>query len=168
MYKERLRCYIEQAIVRQPLASSNTFADFYIDLKTLFLRPEALQLLAHRIAPYLHNIDAIGGSELEVALLVPAITYLYNVPGFVIRKHPHAQQQPRPQPCDSQLISPIDLTDRHVLLIDDVYTTGTSLKAAKEFLYTQGANVNTLVIVNSSENHTIPSLYTVDATGQLL
>jgi orotate phosphoribosyltransferase len=116
------------------LASGRT-SDFYVDIKKIFLDPEALELLGHCMVRRWYEvggpIGAVGGMTLGADPLIASFVLAArssgrSVPGFIVRKQPksHGTQQ--------FLEGAADLArGTEVLLLEDVVTSGgSSIKTA--------------------------------------
>lgn len=133
--------------------SSGKISNYYLDGRIITLTPEGAYLVASIILDKLKGkkIDAIGGPTLGADPIVGAIACLSHlnkspIKTFIVRKEPKGHGRAR------QIEGPVIKRGSHVVLIDDVATTGKALIEAKMALKRTGIRVNrAFVIVDRCE-----------------
>lgn len=115
--------------------SSGKESDFYIDARRVTLSPEGANLCAKIILNILKDekVDAIGGPTMGADPLVGAIAAISFEQGqpidtFIVRK------APKPYGKQQQIEGPLLKSGAHVVLIDDVATTGQSFLQSMDVL----------------------------------
>jgi orotate phosphoribosyltransferase len=116
--------------------ASGRSSDFYVDVKRIFLDPEAIDLLGQALVSCWQNSDlqvrAVGGMTLGADPLITSFVLKarevgFDVPGFIVRKEPkgHGTQQ--------YLEGAGDIPEgSEVLILEDVVTSGgSSIKTAE-------------------------------------
>ncbi|HOD11762.1 MAG TPA: orotate phosphoribosyltransferase [Candidatus Omnitrophota bacterium] len=125
------------------ILSSGKTSDYYIDARRVTLSAQGAYLSAKVILGLVCNdvFDAIGGPTLGADPLVGAIASLSfqqkkPVRTFIVRKapKPHGKQQ--------QIEGPLLEKEAHVILIDDVATTGKAFIEALAVMKKEGFVVN--------------------------
>jgi orotate phosphoribosyltransferase len=135
---DRLREILMERAVRFgtfTLASGRT-SDFYVDVKRIFLDPEAIDLIGQALVATWKNTGssatAVGGMTLGADPLITSFVLKardagHHIPGFIVRKEPkgHGTQQ--------YLEGAGDIPDgSDVLVLEDVVTSGgSSIKTAE-------------------------------------
>ncbi|MCI4365615.1 MAG: orotate phosphoribosyltransferase [Thermoplasmata archaeon] len=126
------------------LASGET-SDVYVDVKRAWTDPARLQLLARALAARVGTTDRLAGMELGAVPLVVATALVTGHPYVVLRKAPkeHGTQQPFEGSIPR---------GSHVLLIEDVATTGGSSLRSVEIIREAGGKVDRVVVVVDRES----------------
>lgn len=128
------------------LASGNT-SEYFFDLKPTMLDPRGATLIAYRVLQMTEPfpIEAIGGMAIGAIPIVAAtVARSYQserpLPGFYVRKEikDHGTQR---------LIDGLDVNGRHVILVEDVTTTGGSLLKAAMAVRSHGGVVSHAITV---------------------
>ncbi len=108
--------------------SSGKESDFYIDARRVTLSPAGANLCARIILEMFKNekMDAIGGPTLGADPIVGAVAALSYEMGkpvnaFIVRK------APKPYGKQQQIEGPLLQEGDHIVLFDDVVTTGKSI-----------------------------------------
>lgn len=149
-----LRGFIKEAGVRRSGGMTSTSGKplaWLLDMRRVFMRPEYLAEIVdqfwERFAP--EGSVQIGGMEVAAIPLLTAILQAgyrrgHQVNGFIIRKErkPHGLQQ---------LIEG-ELTDRPIMLVDDIMNSGSSLERARSVLAEAGRKVAEVFVVVDFES----------------
>ena len=119
------------------ILSSGAKSDVYYDIKEAMGEPENLhefiRILLDKRYRDLKNIDVIAGIEYGGIPLAVGLSLYTDIPYVIIRKHAKSHGT-------KQLLEGYKKKGR-VLLLDDVRTSGSSLKNAKEYLESLGYKV---------------------------
>ncbi len=126
------------------LASGET-SDVYIDVKRAWPEPARLDLLARALAARVGNAERLAGMELGAVPLVVATALKTGRPYVVLRKA--AKEHGTRQAYEGDVP-----TGSHVLLIEDVSTTGGSSLRSIEILRAAGAEVDRALVVVDRES----------------
>ena len=124
--------------------TSGEKSDVYIDVKRAWTEPARLDLLARALAARVGSADRLAGMELGAVPLVVATALRTGRPYLVLRKA--AREHGTRQPYEGDVPS-----GTHVLLIEDVSTTGGSSVRSVEILRTAGATVDRALVVVDRE-----------------
>lgn len=128
------------------LAAGDT-SQYFFDLKPTMLDPLGATLIADRVVAMLehYQVSAIGGLAIGAVPIVAATvarSYRSEQPirGFYVRKEAkdHGTRQ---------LIDGLDVNGLHVMLVEDVTTTGGSLLKAAQAVREAGATVSHAITV---------------------
>lgn len=151
---DRLLTLIKHKSLRRgtfTLASGAT-SDFFFDLKPTMLDPLGATLIAERVMNLAHTLhgEAIGGMAIgAIPIIAATVARSYRserpMPGFYVRKEvkDHGTQQ---------LIDGLDVNGLHVILVEDVTTTGGSLlKAAMAVRNSGGVVSHAITVVDRLE-----------------
>ncbi|MCM8762812.1 MAG: orotate phosphoribosyltransferase [Candidatus Omnitrophica bacterium] len=154
-YKLRLLELLKEKAVQKGRIklSSGKISNFYVDGRLITLTPVGAWLVANIILRMLKGkkIDAVGGPTLGADPIVGALAcmaYLRNIPlkTFIVRKKKKEHGMRR------LVEGPQLKKGSHVVLIDDVATTGSSLIEAKEILNKMGIKIEyAIVLVDRQE-----------------
>jgi orotate phosphoribosyltransferase len=125
------------------LASGKT-SSYYVDIKRAVTRPDLLRMIGEAIAPYAANADRIAGVELGAVPIAAAVSLASNKPFLMVRKA--TKEHGTKKDYEGELAK----GDR-VLFVEDVVTTGGTLRAAIERLRSQGAVIEDVVAVVDRE-----------------
>ena len=135
--KEKLKQLIQDKYMKKGefLLSSGKKSNLYFDIKSLMLDPKGAPLIAQEMEKLItlgndevKKIIVLGGLELGAALLAPLMAYR-GFQTFVLRKNAKNHGLD-----DGKLIGFVNWGSQ-VMLIDDVITTGNSVKYCEEMLY---------------------------------
>ncbi len=146
---------MERALTRGDyLLSGGVRSDFYIDKFRLFSDPHVLRRIARMFSPIVAKSqpDLIAGTELGGVILATAVSQMADVPMIVVRKAPKSYGAF----ADEYVEGPFE-AGQHVLLLEDVVTSGREVLAAKARLEELGLKV-TLYAVVSRGLAPLPSL----------
>ncbi len=125
------------------LASGKT-SSYYIDIKRAITRPEILRTIAEAMAPSAARADRVAGVELGAVPIAAAVSLASNKPYLMIRKA--SKEHGTKKEFEGDLVK----GDR-VLFVEDVVTTGGTLRAAIERVRAHGATVEDVVAVVDRE-----------------
>lgn len=137
--------------------SSGRRSRFYVNVKTTMMHPLGAALCARGLLEKLHGLraDYIGGLEMGAVPLLSVVSAFSAdlgapLPSFFVRKKPklHGTQL---------LIEGMDdiggetLSGKHVVLIDDVATSGGSILKAVEQIKTAGGTMSDAIVILDRE-----------------
>jgi orotate phosphoribosyltransferase len=125
------------------LASGKT-SSYYVDIKRAVTRPELLRTIADGIAPYARKADRIAGVELGAVPIAAATSLASRKPYLMVRKA--SKEHGTKHDYEGEL----NRGDR-VLFVEDVVTTGGTLRGAIERLRAHGAVIEDCVCVVDRE-----------------
>ena len=125
------------------LASGRT-SPYYVDIKKAITRPRLLRAIGEAMVPYAEKADRIAGVELGAVPIAAAVSLASGKPYLMIRKA--TKEHGTKKEFEGDLVK----GDR-VLFVEDVITTGGTLRGAIERLRTQGAVVDDVVCVVDRE-----------------
>ena len=125
------------------LASGRT-SPYYVDIKKAVTRPDLLRTIAEGMAPYARDVDRIAGVELGAVPIAAAISLVSGKPYVMVRKS--AKEHGTKHEFEGDL----NRGDR-VLFVEDVVTTGGTLRAAIERMRGHGALIEDCVCVVDRE-----------------
>ncbi len=120
---------MEKALTRGDyLLSGGARSDYYIDKFRLFADPHVLRRIARMFAPVISEInpDVIGGTELGGVIIATAVSQMTGLPMIVVRKQPKQYGA-----FAEEYVEGPFLRGQHVLLLEDVVTSGRELLTAK-------------------------------------
>ena len=139
--------------------ASGRQSDFYVDVKSVFLVPEVIELMGDALVEaYLQsglNIGAVGGMTLGADPLITAFVLQarrrgINIPGFIVRKEPKGHGTQKYIEGGDNLEEGTD-----VLLLEDVVTSGGSSLRTAEYCRKHNLNpVAVLTVVDRGEGGT--------------
>ncbi|HEX08306.1 MAG TPA: orotate phosphoribosyltransferase [Thermoplasmatales archaeon] len=124
----------------QFVLTSGAVSNYYIDIKKASTNPKILKFIAESIAPYTTNYDIIAGVELGAVPIVVAVSLATNKPYVIIRKE-------KKEHGTGRLIEGPSVSNKKVLLVEDVTTTGGSVAGAVNLLRQNGAIIDKVVVV---------------------
>ncbi len=125
------------------LASGKT-SSYYVDIKKAVTRPDLLRAIGEAMAPYAAKADRVAGVELGAVPIAAAVSLASNKPYLMVRKA--LKEHGTKKEFEGDLAK----GDR-VLFVEDVITTGGTLRGAIERMRTQGAVVEDVVAVVDRE-----------------
>jgi orotate phosphoribosyltransferase len=137
---------VERAITRgEYLLSGGARSDYYIDKFRLFADPHVLRRIARLFAPIVSEIspDLIGGTELGGVIIATAVSQMTGIPMIVVRKKPKQYGAF----ADEYVEGPFE-AGQHVLLLEDVVTSGREVLAARARLEELNLKVTLYAIVS--------------------
>jgi orotate phosphoribosyltransferase len=127
---------------RRVVLRSGAVSDFYCDIKKAYGEPEILNLLADAIGKRLPNgvtaVAASGYGGLPLAAVVAARTG---------KKFIAVREKPKSHGLGGWIDGYRPKRGEHVAIIDDVLTSGSSIRATLRPLRRLGARVDTAVVV---------------------
>ena len=122
------------------ILASGAKSDYYIDIKKASTNPKILKTIACFIAEYSKGYDIIAGMELGAVPLAVAVSLEVGKPFVIIRKE-------KKEHGTGKLIEGLDVSQKRVLLVEDVVTTGGSVVKAVKCLRENKAMVDRVVTV---------------------
>lgn len=125
------------------LASGRT-SSYYVDIKKAVTRPDLLRAIGEAMAPYAAKVDRIAGVELGAVPIAAAVSLASNKPYLMVRKA--TKEHGTKKEFEGELKK-----GEKVLFVEDVITTGGTLRAAIERLRSQGAVIEDVVAVVDRE-----------------
>ncbi len=125
------------------LASGKT-SSYYVDIKKAVTRPDLLRAIGEAMAPYAAHADKIAGVELGAVPIAAAVSLASGKPYLMVRKEVKAHGTKKE--FEGELKK-----GEKVLFVEDVVTTGGTLRAAIERLRAQGAVIDDVVCVVDRE-----------------
>jgi orotate phosphoribosyltransferase len=136
---------VERALTRGDyLLAGGARSDYYIDKFRLFSDPQVLRRIARLFAPIVSELSpqVIGGTELGGVIIATAVSQMTGLPMIVVRKTPKQYGAF----ADEYVEGPFT-AGQHVLLLEDVVTTGRELLAARARLEELNLKVTPYAIV---------------------
>ncbi len=125
------------------LASGKT-SSYYVDIKKAVTRPDVLRAIGAAMAPYAANVDRIAGVELGAVPIAAAVSLASGKPYLMVRKA--TKEHGTKKEFEGDLVK-----GDHVLFVEDVITTGGTLRGAIERMRTAGAVIEDVVAVVDRE-----------------
>ncbi|HLE54966.1 MAG TPA: orotate phosphoribosyltransferase [Thermoplasmata archaeon] len=125
------------------LASGRT-SSYYVDIKKAVTQPDLLRTIAEGMAPYAGSADRIAGVELGAVPIAAAVSLASGKPYLMVRKS--TKEHGTKKEFEGELRK-----GEKVLFVEDVVTTGGTLRAAIERLRAQGAVIDDVVCVVDRE-----------------
>lgn len=125
------------------LASGKT-SSYYVDIKKAITRPDLLRTIGEAMAPYAARADRIAGVELGAVPIAAAVSLASDKPYLMVRKE--AKGHGTKKEFEGELKK-----GEKVVFVEDVLTTGGTLRAAIERLRMQGAVIDDVVCVVDRE-----------------
>lgn len=120
--------------------TSGKMSNYYVDLKAAFTDPELLMRVAEELGPYTQGFQRTAGTELGAVPVLVALALETGLPYIIVRKEAQAHGTGRAYEGEIQ-------EGERVLLVEDVTTTGGTLRRAAELLRKEGAIVDRAVCV---------------------
>jgi len=137
---------VERALTRGDyVLSGGVRSDYYIDKFRLFSDPHVLRRIARLFTPLLTELapDIIAGTELGGVVIATAVSQMSGIPMIAVRKSPKGYGAF----ADEFVEGPYE-PGQHVLLLEDVVTSGRELLAAKTRLEELGLRVTPCAVVS--------------------
>ena len=137
---------VERALTRGDyVLSGGARSDYYIDKFRLFSDPHVLRRIARLFVPMLTelNPDLIAGTELGGVVIATAVSQMSSVPMIAVRKSPKGYGAFAQEYVEGPYES-----GQHVLLVEDVVTSGRDLLASKERLEQLGLKVTPCAVIS--------------------
>ena len=125
------------------LASGRT-SPYYVDIKKAVTRPDLLRTIAEGMAPYARDVDRLAGVELGAVPVAAAVSLVSGKPYLMVRK------STKEHGTKHEFEGDLNRGDR-VLFVEDVVTTGGTLRAAIERMRGHGALIEDCVCVVDRE-----------------
>ncbi len=125
------------------LASGRT-SSYYVDIKKAVTHPEILRVIGEAMAPFAAKADRIAGVELGAVPIAAAVSLASGKPYLMVRKA--TKEHGTKKEFEGELAK-----GETVLFVEDVITTGGTLRGAIERMRAQGAVVNEVVAVVDRE-----------------
>ena len=153
-YRAGLLQLIKKKALRRGLVvlSSGKSANYYLDGRVVTLSSEGAYLVANIILNLIKHkrIVAIGGPTIGADAIVGAVITLASIKGrrlqgVIVRKAPKKHGLQR------LIEGPVLSKGSHVVLVDDVVTTGGSLILAKKALDQKGIIVDCAIVIVDRE-----------------
>jgi len=139
--------------------SSGKKSNYYLDGRVITLTPEGAYLVANIILDMIKGqvLDAIGGPTLGADPIVgalAALSYVNQQPikTFIVRK------QAKEHGMSRQVEGPELKAGDHVILVDDVATSGKAILEAKQALDKIGVIVTQAIVIVDREEGAVESL----------
>lgn len=137
--------------------TSGAVSDYYVDIKKASTKPEILKKIVEQMAEYTEGYDFIAGMELGAVPLVVALSLETNIPYVIIRK------DKRDHGTGKQ-IEGEDITNKRVLVIEDVTTSGNSVVKAINAIRTNKGLVDEVIVVVDRESGAEKKLNELDVS----
>ncbi|WNY23413.1 Orotate phosphoribosyltransferase [Methanimicrococcus hongohii] len=138
--------------------SSGQKSNFYIDIKKASTDPKTLKIIADYIARFLPSVTEtpadkiiIGGVELGGVPIATAVSLSTQYPLLIIRK------ATKEYGTKSRYVGELD-TNKEIILMEDVTTSGGSVKKAIEALLEDGAVIRKVITIVDRESGAAESL----------
>jgi orotate phosphoribosyltransferase len=131
--------------------TSGKESDYYIDIKKAITETRVLEKIAGKIAPYAEGADRIAGVALGAVPIAVAVAMKVDRPFIMVRKKRKGHGTGKAY--EGEIVE----GDR-VLFVEDVTTTGNSLKKAILELRAEGATIEKAVVVVDREEGARDSL----------
>jgi orotate phosphoribosyltransferase len=115
-----------------------------VDIKRAVTRPDLLRTIAEGMAPFIREAERIAGVELGAVPIAAAVSLATGKPYIMVRK------ASKEHGTKHEFEGELNRGD-HVLFVEDVVTTGGTLRAAIERLRGHGAVIDDCVCVVDRE-----------------
>ncbi len=125
------------------LASGRT-SSYYVDIKKAVTRPEILRVIGEAMAPFAARADRVAGVELGAVPIAAAVSLASGKPYLMVRKA--TKEHGTKKEFEGELVK-----GEKVLFVEDVITTGGTLRGAIERMRSQGAVIDDVVAVVDRE-----------------
>lgn len=159
--KEKLFKLLNQKALKRGkfVLSSGQESNYYLDGRVITLTPEGAYLVASIILEMIkgQTLDAIGGPTLGADPIVgalAALSYVNQQPikTFIVRK------QPKEHGMSRQVEGPELKAGDHVILVDDVATSGKAILEAKQALDKIGVIAEKAIVIVDRNQKAIENL----------
>jgi orotate phosphoribosyltransferase len=136
--------------------SSGATSQLYFNLKTTMMDPRGAHLSALAFLEHVRNqnADFVGGLEMGAVPIIASLAAISDVEGHPVKTF-FVRKAPKPHgtmDLIEGLAASETLEGRHVVIADDVATTGNSILKAIDAVRAVGANVDSaLVLVDREE-----------------
>src|SRR5436309_9773513 len=124
--------------------TSGKTSSYYVEIKRAIARPELLRMIGAAMAPYARRADRIAGVELGAVPIAAAVSLASRKPFLMVRK------ASKEHGTKKEFEGELNRGDR-VLFVEDVVTTGGTLRRAIERLRGHGAVIEECVCVVDRE-----------------
>ncbi len=141
--------------------TSGKMSNYYVDLKAAFTDPGLLMRVAEELGPYTQGYQRMAGTELGAVPVLVALALETGLPYVIIRKETQAHGTGRRYEGEVH-------EGERVLLVEDVTTTGGTVRRAAELLRGEGAVVDHAVCIVDREEGAKENLQAVGITMQAL
>lgn len=131
--------------------TSGKVSPYYVDLKAALTDPALLRQVVQDLAPHTRGVWRIAGTELGAVPLLVALALETGLPYLILRKEARAHG------TGVSYEGEVGEGER-ILLVEDVATTGGTLRRAAELLRGEGAVVDRAVCVVDREEGATESL----------
>ena len=139
--------------------ASGQKSNFYIDIKKASTDPRSLKIIACRIGELVRDHAArnpgkkliIGGVELGGVPIATAVSLETELPLLIIRK------AVKDYGTKSQYVGEMD-PDAEIIMMEDVTTSGGSVKKAIETIRKDGGRVDCVIVIVDRESGAVESL----------
>jgi orotate phosphoribosyltransferase len=122
------------------ILTSGAVSDYYIDIKKASTDPKTLKIIAQKMSEHVKGYDLLAGMELGAVPLVVALSLETDIPYVIIRKE-------KRQHGTAKQIEGGDVTNKYVLVIEDVTTSGGSVLKTIQILRSNNAKVDKAIVV---------------------
>jgi len=137
--------------------TSGAVSDYYIDIKKASTNPTVLKKIAEAMAEYVEGYDLLAGMELGAVPLITALSLETNIPYVIIRKG-------KREHGTGKQIEGGDVKNKHVLIIEDVTTSGSSVVKTIQILRQNQAKVDEVLVVVDRESGAEEKLQNLDVS----
>ena len=137
--------------------TSGAVSDYYIDIKKASTNPTVLKKIAEAMAEYVEGYDLLAGMELGAVPLITALSLETNIPYVIIRKG-------KREHGTGKQIEGGDVKNKHVLVIEDVTTSGGSVVKTIQILRQNQAKVDEVLVVVDRESGAEEKLQNLDVS----
>lgn len=125
--------------------ASGEESDYYIDIKKAITETRVLKRIAEKIAPHAVGADRVAGVELGAVPIAVAVAMKIDRPFIIVRKK-------RKGHGTGKIFEGELAKGDKILFVEDVTTTGNSLRKAIVELRAEGATVEKAVVVVDRED----------------
>ena len=137
--------------------TSGAVSDYYIDIKKASTNPTVLKKIAEAMAEYVEGYDLLAGMELGAVPLITALSLETNISYVIIRKG-------KREHGTGKQIEGGDVKNKHVLIIEDVTTSGGSVVKTIQILRQNQAKVDEVLVVVDRESGAEEKLQNLDVS----
>ena len=131
--------------------TSGAISDYYIDIKKASTDPDILKKIAKMMSEYTKGYDYLAGMELGAVPLIVALSIESGIPYVIVRKE-------KKEHGTSKLIEGNDITNKKVLIIEDVTTSGGSVVKTINIIRKNKGLVDEVLVVVDRESGAEESL----------